>query len=155
MKNNLPTILYFCFAIGIACACYFGFYQSKSIDTDTLISEVKQTNFSKDDANVVIADTFMMLVNKAYNGLATVVKNGDAVLVSMTDANKVTKDFFNGNDALLKCNIKEHGFEIKYIAEKNKLDAQFSLMQNTVTVPNDVLIKIVDKLDNKIKNTAQ
>jgi hypothetical protein len=152
MKKNISTYIYFVLVMAIAIGCYFAFYQTKEINTDAIVAEKKaQQSFTKDNANTMKVDTFTMLINKAYGSLATVTTNKEFVKVSMTKANQVTKDFFNGNDALLQCNIKEHGFAIQYNASQKSLQADFAIANDGVTVPNDVLIKITDKIYNATK----
>jgi hypothetical protein len=152
MKKHISAFIYFALVVAIAIGCYFAFYQSKELNTDTIEAEKKvEQVFTKDNANTMKVDTFTMLINKAYGALATVSTTKEFVKVNMTQANQVTKDFFNGNDALLQCNIKEHGFAIQYNASQKSLQADFAITNGGVTVPNDVLIKITDKIYNATK----
>jgi hypothetical protein len=102
--------------------------------------------FGSNNYNVMKTDTFVALVNQAYSGLVTQ-KTEDGILeLQLRNANELTKDFFNGNDALLRFKLNDHGFELNYNPEAQSLTARFKINErNGVNVPNDVLIKLMDK----------
>jgi hypothetical protein len=150
MKKNISSFIYFGIAAVIAAASYFIFCTNKSVASSN-VEKVEQNLFEKDNANQMKVDTFVMLVNKAYGPLATIAKTSSQLNISMTQANQVTKDFFNGNDALLKCNLAKDGFLIQYNETNKSLQAQFVIKNGAVTVPNDVLIKLLDKTENAKK----
>ena len=112
MKKNTSSFIYFGIAVLIAAASYFIFSNNKNVATSNA-AKVEQNHFEKENANQMKVDTFVMLVSKAYGPLATIEKTSSQLNISMTQANQVTKDFFNGNDALLKCNLSEDGFLIQ------------------------------------------
>ena len=110
--------------------------------------EVANSRFSADHFNLMHPDTFVALVTKVYQPNVTTQVRGDKLLVSLRGANALTKDFFNGNDALLKERLSDHGFEISYDKNNNAVESTFLIKDNAVAVPNDVLIKIADKIAN-------
>jgi len=102
--------------------------------------------FGSSHYNAMKTDTFVALVQAAYGQLATTGITGNTLVVDMPDANELAKDFFNGNDALLRFGMSDHGFEIRYNPEQKSLKASFRISeQGGVNVPNDVLIKLMDK----------
>lgn len=90
-------------------------------------------------------DTFVMLLHQAYGTLVTDKKENNKLEIEIK-ANELTKDFFNGNDAILKFGLNDFGFDIKYNPQDKSLKAAFNIQNgNGVNVPNDVLIKLMDK----------
>jgi hypothetical protein len=154
MKKNLSSILFIAIAIVVAGIMYFIFTKQKTISNEKI--DVKtSTNFEKTNANLVKVDTFEMLVHKAYGAMAIVSKADGNLQVNMTEANQITKDFFNGNDALLKCKMDENDFEIKYSESPKSMNARFKIKDGGVNVPNDVMIKMMDKIYNSGKKEVK
>jgi hypothetical protein len=147
MKKNNSSILFIIVALLLAGALYFLFKIKKTYNAE-MVETKTQANFEKTNVNIMKVDTFVMLVNKAYGANASVSKADGRLQVSMTNANQVTKDFFNGNDALLKCKMDENDFEIKYSESPKSMHAEFKIKDGGVNVPNDVLIKMIDKTYN-------
>ncbi len=101
--------------------------------------------FGASNFNVMKTDTFVMLLHQAYGSLVTEKRVQNKLEVTMS-ANELTKDFFNGNDALLKFGLSDFGFDIKYNPQDKSLKAIFNIQSGDgVNVPNDVLIKLMDK----------
>lgn len=109
---------------------------------------VKATEaFCEHHYNVMKMDTFVALLDHAYGDLINHKIDEGLLQVEMKHASELTKDFFNGNDALLKLELGDHGFKIEYNKEEQSLKALFRIdRQNGVNVPNDVLIKLIDKV---------
>jgi hypothetical protein len=150
MKNKI-NLIYFAIAVLLA----IGMYVIAKNNTSTAPIPVVKTNaktFTKANGNLIVADTFMALINNAYKGFASVTKTNNTIDISITNANAITKDFFNGNDELLKYTLADFGFAIKYVASPASINAQFALQNNAVFVPNDVLIKAMDKTTNAKKS---
>lgn len=102
--------------------------------------------FGSNNYNVMKTDTFVALVNQAYGSFVTQKTENGILEFQLRNANELTKDFFNGNDALLKFKLGDHGFELNYNPEDQSLVARFKINErNGVNVPNDVLIKLMDK----------
>jgi hypothetical protein len=149
-KNTTISIFYFIIAATIAVLTFW--IARHSASPSTLIAPTKAIEvFSENNGNYIVADTFIMLVNKAYDGIATVNKTNTNITINMQNANIITKDFFNGNDKLLNCTVDKNGFDIKYNTIDKSLVANFKLKQNAVFVPNDVMIKLIDKTSNAKK----
>ncbi|MFT4062218.1 MAG: hypothetical protein QM642_07670 [Edaphocola sp.] len=105
--------------------------------------------FGRANYSTMRADTFTALLRKAYGNLISDGRKENLLEINMR-ANELTKDFFNGNDALLKQDLTDYGFKIDYNPEQKSLHATFAISNgNAVNVPNDVLIKLVDKIANK------
>ena len=102
--------------------------------------------FGSNNYNVMKTDTFLALVNQAYGNFVTQKRENEILELELHNANELTKDFFNGNDALLQFKLRDHGFEFNYNSEEQWLKARFKInKQNGVNIPNDVLIKLMDK----------
>ena len=102
--------------------------------------------FGSYNYNVMKIDTFTSLVNKAYGNLAAITSEEGRLYIDIKNANQVSRDFFNGNDSLLDYELGDFGFEIDYNQESQSLRATFNVTeQGGVHVPNDVLIKLMDK----------
>lgn len=106
---------------------------------------VKDDDFGPEHYNQIKTDTFVRLVQSAYQPNVKTEIVDSQLLVTLTGANEITKDFYNGNAALLKYDLNQFGFKITYDKNNNTVYAAFKIKNNAVPVPNDVLIKIVDK----------
>jgi hypothetical protein len=146
MKNKI-TILYFAIAILLAIGMYTIAKINKT-EAPILATKTDGKSFTSTNGNLMVVDSFVMLINKAYSGFVTITKNTSTLNVTIANANAMTKDFFNGNDELLKYTIADFGFAIKYLASPPSITAQFNIQNNAVFVPNDVLIKALDKTSN-------
>lgn len=141
-------------ALVIAVVTYLIFAGTRNAATEQVVAP--PAPFGSNNYNIMKTDTFVALVSKAYGNLAEY-NTADGILeINMKNANELTKDFFNGNDALLPFKLGDHGFEFHYNPEDRSLKALFKIdQQNGVHVPNDVLIKLMDKttttqhVDNK------
>jgi hypothetical protein len=139
-------------AVLIAVVMYFLFTISRNAPTAQAVAP--PAPFGASNYNVMKTDTFIALVHNAYGDLVTYKIEGKKLEMDMK-ANELTKDFFNGNDALLKFGLSDFGFDIKYNPEEKLMKAQFKIIeQNGVHVPNDVLIKLMDKT-TKTNNVDQ
>lgn len=109
---------------------------------------MKDADFGTEHYNWVKTDTFVRLVQSAYQPNIKTELIDSQLIVTLSGANAITKDFYNGNDALLKYDLNQFGFKIMYDKNNNNVYATFRIKNNAVPVPNDVLIKIVDKNTN-------
>lgn len=118
-------------------------------------SEVKQVtniynkDFGIEHFNYIIVDTFVALLQKGYGNSITVNTENNQVNATLSNAGVITKDFFNSNDKILALKKSDFGFSILYDKATNKIEASFNIMNGSVPVPNDVMIKLVDKTTNK------
>lgn len=145
MQNNNRRwqLIFFVLAIVIAAVMYFMFTISRHTATEQVVAP--PAPFSPNNVNLMKTDTFVMLIREAYGTLVACTIEDKKLKLDMK-ANELTRDFFNGNDALLKFGLSDFGFDIKYNAEEKSMKAVFDITeQNGVHVPNDVLIKLMDK----------
>lgn len=145
MQHNTRRwqLLFFSAAVIVAVAMYFLFTISRNTATEQYVAP--PAPFGANNYNTMKTDTFLTLVRNAYGNLVTY-QFEEKKLVMEMKANELTKDFFNGNDALLKFGLNDFGFDIKYNPERKSMKAQFIVSdQHGVNVPNDVLIKLMDK----------
>jgi isocitrate dehydrogenase kinase/phosphatase len=151
MFQKLLPIQILCFAacIGIAIGA-FVFMKARPIKTNYDLKDAKpKMEFNEAYCNTMITDTFSKLVLSAYPSFATVTKRNNVLHVSIKGAGALTQDFYNGNDNLLKYSLDDFGFDIKYLKESKSIEADFKLLQNGVTVPNDVLLRLAAKTYQK------
>jgi hypothetical protein len=154
MQNNTRRwqVIFFSVAVLIAAAMYFLFTISRNAVTAQVVAP--PAPFGASNFNLMKTDTFLALVHNAYGDLVSY-KIEEGKLNMEMKANELTKDFFNGNDALLKFGLRDFGFDIKYNPEEKSMKATFKVTeQNGVHVPNDVLIKLMDKT-TKTNNVDQ
>lgn len=145
-------LIFFSVAVLIAAVMCSLFTMSRNAVTEQVV--VPPAPFGTSNFNLIKTDTFVTLVHNAYGDLVTY-KIEDGKLEMEMKANELTKDFFNGNDALLKFGLSDFGFDIKYNPEQKSMKAQFKITgQNGVNVPNEVLIKLMDKT-TKTNNVNQ
>lgn len=137
-------------AIIIAGALYVLFTKNSK---EAVVQKVQPAPaFGPNNYNTMKLDTFVALVHSAYGDFAQHKTENGMLEISIRNANELTKDFFNGNDALLQFKLGDHGFAIRYNPEEPSVTASFKISeQKGVNVPNDVLIKLMDKT-NKINN---
>lgn len=108
----------------------------------------KDAGFGKENITWIKTDTFINLVEKAYHPNAETNIASNLLVVFIKNANTVAQDFYNGNEALLKYRINDHNFEIDYDKHNNNVVGRFKIKDKLVAVPNDVLIKVIDKTIN-------
>lgn len=147
LMQNSPRkwqLIFTALAILIAGAMYMIFAGSRNAAVEQTV--VPPAPFGSNNYNVMKTDTFVALVNQAYGSFVTEKREHGILELNINNANELTKDFFNGNDALLKFKLGDHGFEFNYNPEEQSLKARFNIKErNGVNVPNDVLIKLMDK----------
>jgi len=115
-------------------------------DTEKILT--KDADFGKENITWIKTDTFINLVAKAYHPNVETNIASNLLVVFIKNANTVAQDFYNGNEALLKYRINDHDFEIDYDKHNNNVVGRFKTKGNLVAVPNDVLIKVIDKTIN-------
>ena len=121
-------------------------YNTAKPDTQKLM--MSDASFGEENINWMKADTFQQLVTKAYYPNAEVSRVSNLMIVRIEGANTGAQDFYNGNEALLKMKVTENQFEIDYDRHNFALVARFKMRDSLVAVPNDVLIKLIDKTIN-------
>lgn len=128
----------------IAGAVYLLLTPSRNAATEQAVAP--PAPFGPNNYNAMKTDTFVTLVQKAYGSLVSHQVQDDILLVELNHGNELTRDFFNGNEALLNYKLSDHGFELQYSAADKSLKARFRISkQGGINVPNDVLIKLMDK----------
>jgi hypothetical protein len=110
-----------------------------------------EPNFGPNNFRLMRVDTFTDLVFKAYGNFANINVGSKQVTVEITKANQLTRDFFNGNDSLLRFALDDYGFEIKFNEASQSIHAVFAIVKenNCVPVPSDVIIRLAEKAYNK------
>lgn len=108
----------------------------------------KDAAFGRENITWIKVDTFINLVQKAYHPNVEANTASNLLVVFIKNANTVAQDFYNGNESLLKYRINDHDFEIDYDKHNNNVVGRFKIKDRLVAVPNDVLIKVIDKTIN-------
>ncbi|WP_118974325.1 hypothetical protein [Taibaiella koreensis] len=102
--------------------------------------------FSSNSYNTMKTDTFAALVTRAYGSDADIRQENGVLTLELKNSGEQGRDFFNANEALLRFRLSQHGFELQYQQGSPLLTARFKINeQNGVTIPNDVLIRLMDK----------
>lgn len=148
-KKVMPVqLIFFAVAVAIAIAGVLFFAGKKGNTKEQVIAS--EPDFGKNNYNVMKRDSFVALTNIAYSNFATFSNSDGNLILDIKNANQLARDFFNGNDSLLQFELGDYGFEIKYDAAMQSVHAVFEIdKQNGVNVPNDVLIKLMDKAYNR------
>lgn len=113
------------------------------------VTNIYNKEFGNEHFQYIIVDTFVALLQKSYGSNITVQTNNNQVNATLSNAGVITKDFFNSNDKILALKKSDFGFSINYDKAANKIEASFNMVNGAVPVPNDVMIKLVDKTYNK------
>lgn len=116
---------------------------------EQVVTNVQNEQFNQQHFNYIYLDTFVQLLNQAYPGIIQTKIVQNKLFVILENAGAITKDFFNGNDKLLAVSEQDYGFMIDYKQQANKIEATFVIKDQAVPVPNDVLVKLIDKNYNK------
>lgn len=106
---------------------------------------LKDDDLGSDNITWIKVDTFIALVTKAYHPNAQTTLANNLLIVNIKNANTMAQDFYNGNEALLQFKINQHNFEINYDQHNKVVSGRFKIKDSLAAVPNDVLIKVVDK----------
>lgn len=118
-----------------------------NIDFDAWIggNDFKEINYTD-----LKTDSFQQLAKRAYGQLLQTQTNNGQLIMNLSDANQLGSDFYNSNENLLKLKLKDFGFEIKKDDKNGTVQSIFTIKDgNFVSVPNDVLIKMMYKAYNK------
>ncbi len=146
MQNSSKKwqLIFTALAVALVGVMYLAFGGSRNAAEEQTIAP--PAPFGSNNYNVMKTDTFVALVNQAYGNLVTQKTENGILEFQIKNGNALTKDFFNGNDALLRFKLSDHGFELNYNPEEQSLVARFKINErNGINVPNDVLIKLMDK----------
>lgn len=117
-------------------------------ENENVVTNIQNESFNQQHYNYIVLDTFVHLLKQAYP-TATTNQVQNKLFVIIENSGALTKDFFNGNDKILDLTENDYGFNIAYKSAANKVEATFMIKNNAVPVPNDVMIKLVDKNYNK------
>lgn len=135
-------------AIVLAIVMVFIFSGSKNATREQAIAS--EPSFGSYNYNVMKKDTFVSLITKAYGNAAIVSYKEQVLYVDIKNSGPGVNDFFNGNAALLQYHLGDFGFEIAYSRQEQTVHAAFKIDEkNGVHVPNDILIRLMDKTQNK------
>lgn len=139
-------IIFLGMGVVLCTAMYFLLSGQRQAQTSETIAP--PAPFGANNVNEIKVDTFLSLVHKAYGGIVTSTIDNNKLSIDLK-GNELTKDFFNSNNQLLQFGLNDFGFKIDYNPEQKSLLAVFLIKANAVQVPNDVMIKILDKTLNK------
>ena len=112
------------------------------------VENIANSDFNDTHFNHIITDTFTNLLQQAYGTNIAISKEQGKLVVKMSGAGALTKDFFNGNDKVLQPRLDDYGFRIDYDRTANTINAVFKIENDAVPVPNDVMIKLCDRAQN-------
>lgn len=157
IKQQLDTrfrrvqLIAFVVLVGIAIVVYlfFKFTAHHPIDTH-LPMETNEQVHPLDNSSVMIADTFSLQVQKAYAPFCKVSSTKDEMTIHIEGNNQLITDFINGNEKLTEMTMEAQRCDIKFQKAQNTLDARFAIERKKgiayVSVPNDIIFKLTDKL---------
>ncbi len=152
MTNRQTKRKYLYFAVGLLIVALLYYILSPKATKTPIIAEqtisTGSNAFSNQTATRIWADTFKALVYRAYPSFTNCKKVNNILQVNLAGANALTPDFFNGNEALLKYKINDFGFAIQYDSPNKILKADFLIEQESINVPNDVLLRLIGKTYN-------
>lgn len=143
MNKSIPIIT---ISIGIIIAISVYLFAKTQMNQPIPIDDVRISDqeFTASHYNIMHVDTFISLVNKAYQPNVTQEKKGDQLIITIANQENIAKDFYNGNNALLSTfDLSDYGFEIKH--ENQSTKAIFTIKDGGISVPNDVLIRLAAK----------
>jgi hypothetical protein len=89
-------------------------------------------------------DSLIMLLSNAYGTLINSTVSGSKLMVTTNSANAQSANFINGNTALVTSN-KEHNFTIKQNNVNGDISAEFTIKDNYVSVPSDIVFAALQK----------
>lgn len=131
-------------SIGII-LCISAFTVAKVIQSSivqTLEEPTIDNDFSVDNSNAMDVDSFVKIAHDAYQQNINITRQNEQLNLVLKSKDNTLSDFYNDNEKLL--DIKSKGFKIK--KEADVLTASFQVKNNTVNVPNDVLINIAKRI---------
>lgn len=131
-------------ALVIAIAAYLIFAGSRHASTGQVAEP--PASFGSNNYNIMKTDTFTALISRVYGSQAGYSIHEGILEIDIKNTPLETRDFFNGNEALLPFRMNDHGFELHYNSGDKSLKALFKINeQKGVNVPNDVLLKLIEK----------
>lgn len=143
LKNNVFPLLLLAAAAVLAIAFVMGVSTKRSFQPNLKLDLQLGSNFDVRHVTAIRRDSFMALATRAYGSLLSTTTHGDTLIMTLSNANQLGKDFYNSNHPLLKMKLKDAGFEIK--ENEAAVTGYFLNKNNSVQVPNDVLVKMMDK----------
>lgn len=153
MKKHLYKIVYMLIALLII--VLMSWFASSKINTQPKLDiDIKGMiggrNFSEINYTDIKTDSFQNLAQKAYGTLLSSQVIDGKLLMSLENTNQLGSDFYNSNENLLQIKLAEFGFEIQKDEQTGSVQGVFIIKDgNFVSIPNDVLIKMMYKVYNK------
>lgn len=143
-KQTIFNIAYL--LIVVAAASIFCF--SMNVKKETLPVQKADIKKEKPDFDEtcftsIKKDTFIHLLQKAYDKSVDVNEKSGKIEISYTAPDQHAPDFYNGNDALLKYDLDDFGFKISKI--NTGLILTLKNKDNALNIPNDILIRLMAK----------
>lgn len=149
MKKHLYKWVYIALAAIVMMVIIF--FAKTKIETPKIDMSLFSNDgkFSAIHYNRFKVDSFKTLAQKAYAGLISISEKGDLLEMTLDNTNQLASDYYNNNDALLQFNLKNNPFEIKLDEQTRTVTASYKIIDKAVTVPNDVIMKMMYKTYNK------
>lgn len=147
MNKSIPIIT---ISIGVIIAISVYLFAKTQMNQPIPTNEVAiiSQDFTASHYNIMHVDTFISLVNKVYQQNVTQEKKGDQLIITIANQENIAKDFYNGNSALLSTfDLNDYGFEIKH--DNQSTIAIFTIKDGGISVPNDVIIRLAAKYQQK------
>ncbi|WP_118949792.1 hypothetical protein [Taibaiella helva] len=147
MQNSISKWQILFTGLALAIAAGAGLLTLLTRNTATEQAVEQPAAFSANSYNTMKTDTFAALVARVYGNAATFKQEEGVLALELKKEGEQARDFFNDNDALLKFRLSQQGFELQYQQGSPSLTARFRINeQNGVNIPNDVLIRLTDKI---------
>lgn len=101
--------------------------------------------FNNENLNLIKIDTIENLLNKTYGSQITIKHSNSLMEIILTANENILKDFYNGNEALLKYSLNDYNFELIKEENKQQLKGRFKIKDGGIFIPNDILIRLIEK----------
>jgi hypothetical protein len=149
-KNRIVLLI---FSVLILVSCYYLLRFAVKPSNPNLLKAANNKAFNiSEHTTVLLKDSFVALAKNAYNNMAIINEKANKLNIEISGVGAIAKDFYAGNVALLNLKEAKDYFTINYNEEGNTTLAIFTINNNTVTVPNDVIVMMMNKVYNT-KNT--
>lgn len=103
----------------------------------------KMDIFTEQNISYINVDTLQFLMNKVYGNTITTEMNKNRLNCEYKGAD--LPSFYNNNESLTYYKMKMHGFEFSIDEHQKQLNASFKIKDHLASVPNDVLLVLMEK----------
>lgn len=145
-KHTILNIILLVITISFASIIYAFCYVKKEPTTRKGTPIEKEVDeYNESCYTLIKKDTLIHLLNVVYGKSILLKEKASTLEFSFVTSNQSAPAFYNGNQDLLNYKLDDHGFQITLTS--SGLTVKFTQNNGAINVPNDILLKLVSRLN--------